>query len=621
MESRFGILVSDSDLDLSPYGIESLSPDQFLKTNFSSPPAVIGIYFQDSNSDALAEKTMELIGKSEIQLIGISSNLKLGKLKELVTQLHPFRWSKPEKDELVRFFQEAFAKYFSHSQERDLSLLLEQKNIELKKLGVHLENLVQQRQTELEESTKKYEKVENNLQLLQKVLTYIYAAKTIPEIEHSIVSVLKKEISIDQVKIRLRQQSNWKFDSNQIQTFSIPITFGTKDIGELVLTHDGQTKNTGENRKFFRQIAEAVGLAIENSVRKQQEQNLGMQWKGTFDAISYPISLTDSNFNILQTNKAYKNYCEDTGVEASHAKCYEIFFEKDQPCAGCRTMDSFKVSKNDLNKSIFDVRSSRLASHSGLQYMHSYKDITQSLNLERQKIESAKMVELGTISSSIAHELNNPIGGMLNFIQLIQMDLEGSEPYFQDIASLEDGTRKCKNIVQNLLGFTRKAGGSQSETLNFLDIIEQACKIVELKTRSSGIAIHKDFPLKPVYVNGRFNLLSQAILCLLQNSQESLINRRLNNPGFRGEITLKISLTEDQVQLHLSDNGKGISSKDIDQIFNPLFTTKDPLKNSGLGLTLARQIFEEHGGYVRLKESQLNRTVFELELDRSEVES
>lgn len=622
MVNGIGILVSDSTLDLSEYGIWGLTSHEFCKMEFEKAPAVAALHFTDDNSAPLLEKVDSLGLGNNIQFIALSTELSDETLHKVISKLNPMGWTQPlQREELVRLYQEAFATYFANSQDENLSLLLKEKNEELKRLGGKLEKLVDQRQRDLEESTQRYIRAEKNLLLLQKTLTSIYDATTVSEIEQSISKVLQPEKHIDQVKIRLKHQSNWSFSDDRLQTFAIPIALGSKEIGELVFAHDGNVKNTGDNKKFFRQVAEAVGLSIEKSIRKRQEQEMGKQWESTFDAISYPIALTDAGFNILQTNKAYRNLVKTTSKEGQRLKCYQSFFGRDKPCEDCRRKTRFNVTANDNSQSLFQVSSAQFHSPYGLQYIHSYKDITQSLNLERQQIEQAKMVELGTVSSSIAHELNNPIGGMLNFIQLIQMDLKGNEPYKEDLKALEQGTRKCKSIVQNLLGFARQSDGESSDSVNLKGVIEQACKIVELKTRSRGIVIEKDFPESDIFVLGRFNLLSQGLLCLLQNSQDSLIAERLENPGFKGKIQLKIHITKKKIHLKVTDNGGGIPAESQEDIFRPLHTTKDAQKHSGLGLTLARQIFEEQGGQLNLVSADPGRTTFEIQLDPSEVES
>ena len=357
-----------------------------------------------------------------------------------------------------------------------------------------------------------------------------------------------------------------------------------------------------EEKKFFSQVAEAVSLAIEKSYQAQKSQELKRQWEATFDAISDPVCLTDSQFNILRVNKGFRNDMQmPSEQEILGRKCYSILFGRQSPCPGCQRGQPFQLkSIREQSNEVYQVYSNVLIDNQGMSYFQMYRDITQSLNLERQVIESAKMAELGTISSSIAHELNNPIGGMLNFLQLMKMDLSGEESYYDDIAEIEAGTQKCRSIVQNLLGFSRRSSENSIEKINLIEVLDQAIKITELKTRSIGIQIEPDFPTNEIFIAGRFNLLAHAFRNILQNSQESIIDKRNQEKNYRGLISVIARESTGQIVIEISDDGLGLEEENLDKIFDPLYTTKDPDTNSGLGLTLAQQIVQEHEGEIKV---------------------
>ena len=122
-------------------------------------------------------------------------------------------------------------------------------------------------------------------------------------------------------------------------------------------------------------------------------------------------------------------------------KCYKALFNRNKPCENCKLGNEFfwadqkheniitityKVSSQTIE---FDLYNKNL-------FVNIYNDVSEQQRIERIILESAKMAELGTIGSSIAHELNNPLGGMLSFIQLIRMDLKGDEHYHEDIIQM-----------------------------------------------------------------------------------------------------------------------------------------------------------------------------------------
>lgn len=227
------------------------------------------------------------------------------------------------------------------------------------------------------------------------------------------------------------------------------------------------------------------------------------------------------------------------------------------------------------------------------------RSITDEVRFERRIFEGSKLAELGTIGSSIAHELNNPLGGMLSFLQLILMDVKPGEDLFEEIKGMEQGVLRCRDIVLNLLSFARKHDLSDISEINLYDVVERSVKLIELQSKSRGIMI--EMPVKePVLIRGSQNALSQALCNLLQNSIDAIADRLKDEPLFPGRISIQLSLTGDKYQLRLSDNGTGIKPEFQSQIFNPLFTTRDPDQFSGMGLTTAFTIISEHHGNLEI---------------------
>ncbi len=386
---------------------------------------------------------------------------------------------------------------------------------------------------------------------------------------------------------------------------------------------DQQTFDKKEKR-FLNQVAEAVSLSIERTVQYIKSQELKKQWEATFDAISDPICLTDKNYNILRVNSNFlKKVNIDHYQQAIGKKCYERLFNRSTHCESCNRGQIFQIRNPAQLKEpeVYDVYSNTIDEQNQTVYFQMYRNVTNELNLQRQVIETAKMAELGTISSSIAHELNNPIGGMLNFVQLMKMDLSGDEDFYEDILEIEKGIVKCKNIVKNLLGFARKSFNTEICSINIIEVIEQAIKITELKTRSIGINIDFEHDLDEIFIDGRFNLLTHAIRNILQNSQESLIARRQKDRHFQGFIKVGVSTENDLIKIKIIDNGEGLVQGTEDKIFDPLFTTKDPETNSGLGLTLALQIVKEHKGQIDVSTDKDKNLCINILLSKSEGQS
>ena len=220
---------------------------------------------------------------------------------------------------------------------------------------------------------------------------------------------------------------------------------------------------------------------------------------------------------------------------------------------------------------------------------------TEEDHLERQILESAKMAELGTIGSGIAHELSNPLGGMISFIKLIKMDCPKEGPHYAEILKMEKVGQKCKKIIENLLNFSKPHYSSESTLVDLRDVIKQSIQIIELQKRAKDLKWVLEFPDKLIKVKGQANLLTQAIYNILQNSIDAIGTREELDPMYDGLIKVELrSSEEDELTLLITDDGIGIPDPIQAKVLAPLFSTKK--SHTGLGLTVAHQIITEHGG-------------------------
>jgi C4-dicarboxylate-specific signal transduction histidine kinase len=285
-------------------------------------------------------------------------------------------------------------------------------------------------------------------------------------------------------------------------------------------------------------------------------------WQGTFNAVSEPVCMINSNYEIIQSNKALLLKTGLKQEQVINAKCHFVLFGKTTPCTGCQRGKNFRVEGSKGKNQTFEVYSQDLYLDSLKEkiYIHQYQEITDQLRLERKIMESAKLAELGTIGSSIAHELNNPLGGILSFVQLIKMDLKPENAIYSDVVEMEMGVLRCRDIIQNLLGFTRKASEEQLSDLDLKDVLENSLRIIELQTRSRGVEVKLQWPESKTKIHGSKSLLVQAFQNLLQKSLDSIEAKSNLNKGFHGIIEVRISISDQAIEIIILDNGLGLEA-------------------------------------------------------------
>lgn len=527
--------------------------------------------------------------------------------------------------------EEALEEYRLLQQNIKLFQLVNEQNDRLKRLTAELEERVETRRKSLEEAKERLLVTNHRVEALHRALVAIHRAGSIAEMERLINEALSGALGLTWTRIifqsaaRLDSSPGGAIDSALVAVHSAPLMRGKELLGQIYFAREAKSPFSRDENSFLGQIADAVSLAIDRLTKLEQSETLKHQWEATFDAILDPVSVITADHTLVRINRSFAERSGAGPEKIIGRKCYEALFGKDSPCLGCTVGSSVQGAK-PLNDSNFRLKPARTVDGPSSEeqnviydvfsheiqfkpedrtlYVNMYHDVSAQLRYERQILESAKMAELGTIGSSIAHELNNPLGGMLSFLQLIKMDLSGNEPWFADIEEMEKGARRCRDIVQSLLGFTRKSSPDIIEVIDLREVADQALKITELQTRSMGISVKYEFPEQAMNVRGQFNALAQAMRNCLQNAQEAIAEQvkktAAQNTRIAGKIQLRIQKNEEWVIIEIEDNGAGFDPGISDRIYDPMYTTKNSDLNPGLGLTVAQQIIRDHGGRLEI---------------------
>jgi PAS domain S-box-containing protein len=221
------------------------------------------------------------------------------------------------------------------------------------------------------------------------------------------------------------------------------------------------------------------------------------------------------------------------------------------------------------------------------------KDITQRRNMEQQLLQADKLASLGQLSAGVAHEINNPLGLILGYTQLMLREEPESSQKYEDLKTIERHTRNCKTIVEALLNFARK-----TETKKVLvDVncaIDQVVTVIRHQFELSGIAVHTLYDPGLPQVLGDTEKLKQVVMNLIMNARQSISET--------GNITISTGydIKNNKITIAVEDTGSGIPPHVITRIFDPFFTTKPTGQGTGLGLSVSYGIVKEHGGEIKV---------------------
>jgi len=242
---------------------------------------------------------------------------------------------------------------------------------------------------------------------------------------------------------------------------------------------------------------------------------------------------------------------------------------------------------------------------------NNFKDknlVEKELKLTQQQLaQSEKMASLGQLAAGVAHEVNNPLTGVLFYASLLMERQDLDENAKEDLAYIVEDAQRCRNIVKSLLVYSRGMD-SNKNIVQINDIVFKSLKLIRDQKRFQNIRIKKYLAEDMMLVNADVNKLNQVIINMVMNAADAV-----EKEGTISLYTYKDKITK-KVFLEIKDTGTGIPHKDLSRIFDPFFTTKEVGKSTGLGLSIVYGIIEEHGGKISVKKTGAKGTTFIIEL-------
>jgi two-component system NtrC family sensor kinase len=255
------------------------------------------------------------------------------------------------------------------------------------------------------------------------------------------------------------------------------------------------------------------------------------------------------------------------------------------------------TSFNDMTRSLRGTKRELDTLMHGLE--RQVEERTAALqNAQDQLVRTEKLTSLGKLSASIAHEINNPLAGILTFAKLIVRTLEQGAPdeatrrnLVKHLHLVERETERCSAIVRSLLDFARERPLALKD-LSVHAVVDEALQLLANQINIMGITLEKRLAPVPL-VEGDFGQLRQACVNVIMNACEAMARG--------GKLVVESSLVDGGrwVELAFQDSGPGIPPDHLSKIFDPFFTTKE--RGTGLGLSVVYGIVERHGGKIELK--------------------
>lgn len=373
---------------------------------------------------------------------------------------------------------------------------------------------------------------------------------------------------------------------------------------------------------LFHDIA-SFGAELE---RKEDEISVERSFaRALTRATSEGVMVLDKDYRIHRINRAACRWAEISPENAAGRFCFQVMHQALAPCnrpdTPCPLQETLATGRSahgihefrdsQGEPSYCDVSTYPLVNQQGqiVQVLEIFRDITHELSARVEMrtqaikqdlaklVQEDKLLALGKLVASVAHEINNPIGSILNFSKLLLDCLTQAPPTDEDIAKWKrwmeltvHEAERSRDIVRNLLSFARQES-MEPKRLDLVEIIDQIIQITQHRMDIEKVASEYILPKEPLEIWGDLTQIQQCLTNLVFNALEAMPQG--------GKLTIEAGLSDDDmVWAEVRDTGKGIEPEVLPHIFEPFFSTKSETQGVGLGLSMVYGIIREHKGRI-----------------------
>jgi len=422
------------------------------------------------------------------------------------------------------------------------------------------------------------------------------------------------------------------------------------EIGRLAFAFNRMTNSLKESREKIEEYSRTLEKRVkERTMDLERTTRLLQTEYNRLDAIinspNLGIVIEDKYCNIKFMSKSLIDIFGNQIGE----KCYEKFKGRKEKCEVCpideilvKGEKIFTYFDQDKEGNCYELSAAAFQDEKGERYiLETLRDITEQKKLERQVeehtknlektnaelenalktlkqtqvqlIQAGKMAAIGELAAGVAHELNNPLGGILGYCQfalekitqkpLKELTGEDITTYSQYLKDIEQQSKRCKAIIQSLLKFSRASVKQNFEPTDVNTILKETFIFAKHQLEKHKVELEEKLSSLPRII-GNASQLQQVFTNLILNAIQAMPDG--------GNLTVSTRVSEDKKALEISfaDTGEGISEENLSKVFEPFFTTKKVGQGTGLGLSVSYGIVKDHGGNIEVESAVGEGTTF-----------
>lgn len=361
------------------------------------------------------------------------------------------------------------------------------------------------------------------------------------------------------------------------------------------------------------------------SENRKKYRKLWQEFNTLLNAISDTLVLFSPEMEVMWTNSQTLKLRE-TATGAVEQYCRQLLqgheaFSGDSPVTRCFNTAEKAVAVVNHNGAVLDVKVFPIKEEDEVRSaLLLISDITEKMALQAEAMQAAHMASLGELAAGVAHEINNPITGIINYGQILINECP-ADSLEKDIGQriVKEGER-IGQIVKTLLSYARD-GGQEKVPIRIPAVFEESIVLTQAQIRKEGIDLKADLPHDLPEVNGNFQQIQQGFINIINNARYALNEKYPGrDKNKRLEITGEaVSIGNRRyVRIVFHDYGIGVSPHELSVLTKPFYSTKPSGKGTGLGLSITHKIIMDHGGRLRFESTKgkFTRVVVELPADQ-----
>ncbi|MBM9535655.1 PAS domain-containing sensor histidine kinase [Desulfobulbus alkaliphilus] len=379
-----------------------------------------------------------------------------------------------------------------------------------------------------------------------------------------------------------------------------------------------------ENKVFERTIALS---ASEKEFRK-----LSQEFRTLLDAISDTLILFSPEIEILWINGDNRLKFNGEILDPAGEYCYKLFHDRQALLEECPVRRCFETGRKEVamvtyNGAVLDIRAFPVHDTDRVSnVLLLVGDITEKMAMQAEAIQAVHLASLGELAAGVAHEINNPITGIINYGQIL---INECSP---DSLGVDIGARVVKEgervacIVKNLLSYAQHDRRKDKRSSSIAAILAESIVLTQAQMRKEGITLTVDLPDDLPRVDANFQQIQQCMINIINNARYALNEKYAGrHADKRLDITGESVMIDGcpWVRIVFDDHGVGIAPQALTMLTKPFFSTKPFGKGTGLGLNITQKIITDHGGTLRFEsiEGAGARVIMELPVHQNDVEA